>query len=101
MYTKHGHERASQRGYTADLIGLIREFGEYDGDRLVLTRKELLACLGTIDRLKAKLLKLCDKGGGTAVFRPEDDGLITVYRPDSFRQPKQSGRGRRNQNCWA
>ncbi|SDB73996.1 hypothetical protein [Belnapia rosea] len=94
MDTHHGRKRASQRGYTGDLIKLIRSYGTFEGDRQILDRHEIAACLEAVARFRAKLLKLLDKGGGIAVFR-EDDALITVFSPDTYRRPRRSQRARR------
>jgi hypothetical protein len=98
MDTRHGRARAAQRGFTADLIELIRRHGTLDGDRQIMDRREIAACIEAINVFRSKLLKLMDKGGGTAVFRA-DDGLITVFSPDTYHRPQRGRRPSRLQ--WA
>jgi hypothetical protein len=80
--TKHMQGRMSQRGITADLVELVRQFGHDDQDRLVLNRKDLHGLLNGLRGLERTVLKALDKGGVVVV---ETGGaLITTYNHDSF-----------------
>lgn len=83
--SRHGAARANQRGYSADLVDLIRLFGWWMGDRQSLDCKTLDYLLSEVDLLRRQLLKLRDKGGGTAVFA-SDDRLITVFNRRTYRR---------------
>jgi hypothetical protein len=101
--TVHGTKRRSQRGFTAEIIELIRDFGCYDGDRQTLDRRDAAALVSAFDcaikkalRARSQAIRLLDKGGGTAVFS-EDDQLITVFNPNTYRRPKRGSRRPRRQ----
>jgi hypothetical protein len=80
--TKHIQARMSQRGIPGELIGLVRQYGRDDHDRLVLNRKELRGLLSEVRGLERLVLKALDKGGVVVV---EADGvLITTYNAESF-----------------
>lgn len=98
MDTRHGRARAAQRGFTADLIEVIRRYGTFDGDRQIMGRREIAACIQDINAFRSRLLKLMDKGGGTAVFRA-DDALITVFSPQTYHQPSRGRRPTRLQSA--
>lgn len=86
MDTKRGQARANQRGYSAALLDLIRTFGAWEGDRQTLARKELKACLAALDAIRRYIIRLLDKGGGTLVCGEDDDALITVFNPRTYRR---------------
>jgi hypothetical protein len=80
--TKHMQARMSQRGITGELVGLVRQYGHDDQDRLVLDRKNLRSLLSELRDLERVVLKALDKGGLVVV---ETDGaLVTTYNRDSF-----------------
>jgi hypothetical protein len=88
--TSHGHARANQRGFTADLLDLLAEYGRWNGDRQILDRRAISAFLDKIDVLRCQLLRVLDKGGAAAAFA-EDDTLITVFsRRTRHRRAKRS-----------
>ena len=85
--TKHVHQRMNQRGITGQMLELAITYGDYDGDKLLLNRKMISLFLREIESLKAKLLKVMDKGG--VVLGIGDDGQgITTYNYDSYRRNK-------------
>ena len=86
METKHGQARANQRGYPAALLDLIKAHGAWEGDRQTLARRELRACLAALDATRRDILRLLDKGGGVLVCAEDDDALITVFNPRSYRR---------------
>lgn len=74
MYkTKHFQQRMSQRGISQDMVDLVLEYGEAEGDRVVLSRKAS-ARLMEAARTLAKIL---DKGGLVVVT--EGDAQLTTY----------------------
>jgi hypothetical protein len=83
--TTHGQVRMAQRGFSKALVDLLAQHGSWDGDRQSLGRREIKAILCDLDAMRSCLIRLCDKGGGTAVFG-EDDQLITVFSRQKFRR---------------
>lgn len=80
--TAHSLMRMNQRGITGDMVELAFDYGEPDGDKIVLSIK---ACRRLIEELKQqqkKLERALKKGGITIVS--EGDALITTYRANSF-----------------
>lgn len=88
-YTQHAHLRMSQRGITAEMIEFVTRFGEIDGNRVTLDEALIQHILRHLDRLRAGLVRLMDKGGLAAVFG-EDGRLVTTYARE-----EQRGRRRR------
>ena len=76
--TRHGRMRANSRGFSNALIELIQGHGTWKGKRQVLDSRDLRACLDAIDAVRNCVIRLLDKGGGTAVF-DEDGRLITIF----------------------
>lgn len=75
--TKHMQDRMNQRGINGDMVALVSQFGQWNGDRLVLDRQALRTAVQSLDGLRAKMLKVLDKGGLAVV---EADGRrITTY----------------------
>lgn len=80
--TIHMDARMNQRGINKELIDLALEYGELEGDKTVLGRKQ---CNEVMQRLKRELKILeraMSKGGITVVSN--GDALITTYRTASF-----------------
>jgi hypothetical protein len=72
----------NHRAITQNMVDLAMEYGEIDGDKIVLNSK---ACRQAIAGLKAaqKKLEHADKKGGITLVC--DEGfLITTYRANSF-----------------
>ena len=89
--TDHGRARANQRGFSGALLDLIATHGAWQGDRQTLGRRELTACLATIDAVRRDVLRLLDKGGGTAAFGEKGE-LITVFSPRTYRRNMRRSR---------
>jgi hypothetical protein len=105
--TRHAQKRCSQRGFTADLIQLIQDFGYVDGDRHIMDGRNGRTVVACINRMievllkkRTQFLKVCDKGGGVAVVG--DNGkLITVFSPRTYTR-RAARRSRRSSNLgWA
>jgi hypothetical protein len=89
--TKHGRMRANGRGFSNALIELIQGHGTWVGERQVLDSRDLRACLDAIDAVRRSVIRLLDKGGGTAVF-DEDGRLITIFSPRTYRPSRRTQR---------
>jgi hypothetical protein len=81
--TKHFRARMAQRGIPGDLVGLVRQYGRDDQDRLVLNRKDLRGLLDQVRNLQRVVMKALDKGGLVVV--EADGALITIYNFDGGR----------------
>lgn len=71
--TKHIHQRMSQRGISRDMVDLVLNYGDCQGDKIVLSRKAS-ARLMEAARTLAKIL---DKGGLVVVT--SGDAQLTTY----------------------
>jgi hypothetical protein len=93
--THHARMRANQRGFSAVLLDLVADHGTWLGDRQVLDRRALAACLAQMDDLRRRLVRLLDKSGGTLVLA-ENGAAITVFSPRTYRR---TPRRLRDQEC--
>lgn len=80
--TAHCDIRMNQRGITGEMIGLVMDYGEPDGDKTVLNAKTCRQAINALKRLQKKLEHASKKGGLTVEC--SGDTLITTYRADSF-----------------
>ena len=79
-FTKHGMRRMNQRGITKEMIDLTIEYGQYRKDKIILKSRDIKRLITKVTtELKAKLMKLLDKGGLVVVLS-DDCAVITVYR---------------------
>ena len=79
-YTKHGMDRMNQRGITREMIELTMEYGQYKKDKIILKARDIKRLIKKVSgEIKAKLMKLLDKGGLVVVLS-DDCAVITVYR---------------------
>jgi hypothetical protein len=79
-FTTHGLRRMNQRGVTKEMIELTVEYGRYFKDKIILKAKDIKKLIPKVSqKIKAKLLKLLDKGGLTVILS-DDCAVITVYR---------------------
>jgi hypothetical protein len=77
MMTKHMQSRMNQRGIFKDLVDLALQYGEPDGDKVRLGRKEIDRLVSGLDTLRATAMKARDKGGLVVVAVGES--LVTTY----------------------
>ena len=78
-YTKHGRKRMNQRGITKEMIELTIEYGQYKKDKIILKSRDIKKLLTKVSKeVKAKLMKILDKGG-LVVVMSDDWAVITVY----------------------
>lgn len=75
--THHFEVRKNNRGISDYMIDLAFEFGDTNGDKLILGKKKVEKLLLEISRLQQKLMKVCDKNGLAIVI--EDNSLVTTY----------------------
>ena len=79
QFTKHGTQRMNQRGITKEMIELTVEYGKYINDKIILKSRDIKKLLTKVSKeIKAKLMKILDKGG-LLVVMSDDWALITVY----------------------
>ncbi|MDV7211338.1 DUF4258 domain-containing protein [Azotobacter beijerinckii] len=81
--TTHMQQRMSQRGIKRDMVNTVLSYGRPEHDRYVLTRREILELLVSLQREERVLKKMLDKGGVAVVA--VGDTLITTY---NYSQPK-------------
>lgn len=81
--TQHFDKRMSQRGIPRDLVDLTLMLGTTVEDKVVLGTKEVKLRLEEIQRERALLMKVLDKGGVVVVA--DGDALITTYRCEKRR----------------
>ena len=78
-FTKHGIQRMNQRGITKEMIELTLEYGKYLNDKIILKSRDIKKLLTKVPKeIKAKLMKILDKGG-LVVVMSDDWAVITVY----------------------
>lgn len=79
--TVHMNQRMNQRGITMAMVDLALEYGEIEGDRWVLNRKQAVQTIKDLELRLRTAKKVLDKGGLVVV----SDGttLITAYNFDS------------------
>ncbi len=78
-FTKHGIKRMNQRGITKEMIELTVEYGQYHKDKIILKSRDIKKLITKVSKeIKAKLMKLLDKGGLVVVLS-DDCAVITVY----------------------
>jgi len=78
-FTKHGIQRMNQRGITKEMIELTVEYGKYINDKIILKSRDIKKLLTKVSKeVKAKLMKILDKGG-LVVVMSDDWAVITVY----------------------
>ncbi len=78
-FTKHSLQRMNQRGITKEMIDLTIEYGQYQKDKVILKSRDIKKLLNKVSReIRAKLMKLLDKGGLVVVLS-DDCAVITVY----------------------
>lgn len=82
--TRHIQRRMSQRGIKESWLELVKNFGEWSGDKCILNKKACSEALKHLDEQRKELIKVMEKGGMVLV---EDNGAeITCYRLNSFKR---------------
>ncbi len=80
--SQHANVRAQQRGFTGELIYLIRAFGTKTRRpggawEVMITRKNKRSLINKIHN--KQLLQLLDKADGKALLIGNDETIITAY----------------------
>ena len=83
-YSKHARKRKGQRGIQEWMVELAQDHGKVDGDHAVLGRQEIVGLLADVDRFRAGLLKVLDKGGIGVVTK--GDTVVTTYNVNKRRR---------------
>ncbi len=76
--TKHFTDRRNQRGLRKSLTRFVVDYGERQGDKHVVSKKDAQRIVDHLNHLKKIALEIAKKGG--AVVISEDEALITCYR---------------------
>jgi len=74
----------SQRGLPIRLINLVLEYGNDNGDKLILNKKTTQKIIDEIDIKRKDLIKVMDKGGITIVV--DNDLLVTAYNTNRHKR---------------
>ena len=84
-WTNHMSSREQQRGIRRETIVLAEKYGAIDGDKYILSKKQMLSVLKELDQVRKNLLRGIDQGGIIAV-QAESGDWITTYRVDSYKR---------------
>ena len=76
-FTKHARIRMGQRGIPCSMVEFVREYGQVQGDAVVLDRKGAKALLDELDLMRKQAIKVLDKGGVGIV--EQGHSVITTY----------------------
>lgn len=71
--TKHIQQRMSQRGISQEMVDLVLNYGESEGDKVILNSKASARLM----RAARALAKILDKGGLVVVT--SGDSQLTTY----------------------
>ena len=82
--TRHIQHRMNQRGISSEVLGVVKKFGSWQGDKCILNRKACNNVLSELDRVRRTVIKAQHKGG--MVLVEVDDVQITAYALDSFKR---------------
>ena len=77
----------SQRGISSEVLGLVKQFGSWQGDKCILNRKACNDVLSTLDRVRSNVIKAQQKGG--VVIVESNHVQITAYSLDSYKRKAQ------------
>lgn len=80
----HMEERMGQRGIGKQLVDLALEYGQPDGDRFVLSQRDIRAQMDACRQELKALERAYKKGGITVVATGET--LITAFRTNSYKR---------------
>jgi hypothetical protein len=80
--TRHIQQRMNQRGIRSEVLGVVEQFGSWQGDKCILNRKACDDVLCELDRIRRTVIKAQHKGG--IVLVESNDVQITTYSLDSY-----------------
>lgn len=81
QFTRHAHQRMTQRGITRSMIDLVLEFGEVEQDKAVLDKKRAQQLIRELEEKLRTAKKILDKGGCVVV--EADNAILTTYNYQS------------------
>ena len=80
--TRHIQTRMSQRGIKNTMLGIVKKFGSWSGDKCILNKTACSDVLKQLDAMRKDIIKMQEQGG--LVLVEENDADITCYRLNSF-----------------
>jgi hypothetical protein len=81
QFTRHAHQRMTQRGITRAMIDLVLEFGEVEQDKAILDKKHAQQLIRELEEKLRTAKKILDKGGCVVV--EADNAILTTYNYQS------------------
>ncbi|GBG01583.1 hypothetical protein AZSI13_09100 [Azospira sp. I13] len=81
QFTRHAHQRMTQRGITRSMIDLVLEFGEVEQDKAILDKKHAQQLIRELEEKLRTAKKILDKGGCVVV--EADNAILTTYNYQS------------------
>lgn len=81
QFTRHAHQRMTQRGITRSMIDLVLEFGEVEQDKAILDKKHAQRLIRELEEKLRTAKKILDKGGCVVV--EADNAILTTYNYQS------------------
>ncbi len=82
--TRHIQDRMNQRGIKNTMLGIVKNFGSWTGDKCILNKKACSDVLKQLDAMRKDIIKMQEKGGLVLV---EDNGAdITCYQLNSYKR---------------
>ena len=82
--TRHIQSRMNQRGIKSTMLGIVKNFGSWTGDKCILNKKACSDVLKQLDAMRKDIIKMQEKGGLVLV---EDNGTdITCYQLNSYKR---------------
>ena len=82
--TRHIQQRMNQRGIRSEVLGVVEQFGSWQGDKCILNKKACNDVLSELERVRRNLIRAQDKGG--IVLVEANGAHITAYSLDSFKR---------------
>ena len=82
--TRHIQQRMNQRGIRSEVLGVVEQFGSWQGDKCILNKKACNDVLFELERVRRNVIRAQDKGG--IVLVEANGAQITAYSLDSFKR---------------
>ena len=82
--TRHIQQRMNQRGIRSEVLGVVEQFGSWQGDKCILNKKACNDVLSELERVRRNVIRAQDKGG--IVLVEANGAQITAYSLDSFKR---------------
>ncbi len=75
--THHFETRKNNRGISEYMVDMAFEFGDTQGDKVILGKRKVEKLLSELSHLQQKLMKICDKNGLVVVIDKYDNYRTT------------------------